>query len=58
MRSLLARAKGQTVTFWEADRQFFSAVSAAPGGPVDLTIYPKSLPTDAPQGLAPVKLAG
>lgn len=51
-------AKGQAITFWQADRQFFSTQTATPGGAVDLTIYPKSLPTDAPQGLTPVKLAG
>ncbi len=55
---LPASAKGQTVSFWQADRQFFSTQTATPGGPVDPAIYPKSLPTDAPQGLSPVKLAG
>jgi alcohol dehydrogenase (cytochrome c) len=53
---LPSSARGLTVTFWEAQRQFFSAVTAAPGGPVDPTIYPKSLPSDAPQGLATLKL--
>jgi alcohol dehydrogenase (cytochrome c) len=49
-------ARGVTVAFWEANRQFFSAATAKPGGPIDLTIYPKSLPSDAPQGLATLSL--
>ena len=49
-------ARGLAVTFWEAQRQFFSSVTATPGGPVDPSIYPKSLPSDAPQGLATLKL--
>jgi hypothetical protein len=49
-------ARGQTVVFWESDRQFYSTQSATPGGPVDPAIYPKRLPSDAPQGLATVKL--
>src|SRR5262249_19843583 len=40
-------AKGQTVSFWEAQRQFFSTSNAKPGGPVDLSVYPKRLPEDA-----------
>jgi PQQ-dependent dehydrogenase (methanol/ethanol family) len=53
---LPSSARGVTVAFWEANRQFFSSVGAAPGGPVDLTIYPKSLPSDAPQNIATLKL--
>jgi hypothetical protein len=44
--------------FWEDHRQFFSTKHAVPGGPVDPAIYPKSLPSDAPQGLATQKLPG
>ena len=51
-------AAGQTVAFWEDQRQFYTTTSAKPGGPVDLSIYPKSLPADAPQGLATLKLPG
>jgi PQQ-dependent dehydrogenase (methanol/ethanol family) len=49
-------ARGQTVSFWEAQRQFFSTGNEQPGGPVDLSIYPKRLPEDAPQGIATYKL--
>jgi PQQ-dependent dehydrogenase (methanol/ethanol family) len=49
-------AKGQTVSFWESQWQFFSSSHAAPGGAIDLSVYPHSLPTTAPQGIAAVKL--
>jgi PQQ-dependent dehydrogenase (methanol/ethanol family) len=49
-------ARGVTVAFWEANRQFFSSQATKPGGAVDLTIYPKSLPSDAPQNVATLKL--
>jgi hypothetical protein len=55
---LPASAGGRSVVFWEAERQFFSTTQAKPGGPIDPAIYPKSLPSDAPQGLATVKLPG
>ncbi|HEY2072811.1 MAG TPA: PQQ-binding-like beta-propeller repeat protein [Gaiellaceae bacterium] len=55
---LPASAKGTTVTFWESQSQFFTASRPAPGGAVDLSIYPRSLPTHAPQGIAAVKLPG
>ncbi|HEY4411750.1 MAG TPA: PQQ-binding-like beta-propeller repeat protein, partial [Gaiellaceae bacterium] len=51
-------AKGQTVTFWESQSQFFSSSHAAAGGAVDLSVYPQSLSTTAPQGIATVKLPG
>jgi alcohol dehydrogenase (cytochrome c) len=51
-------AKGQKVTFWESQSQFFSSSQAAPGGAVDLAVYPQSLSTTAPQGIATVKLPG
>jgi hypothetical protein len=53
---LPASAHGVTVKFWEADKQFFSTSTPAPGGNVDLTVYPKAIPTDAPQGIATLKL--
>ena len=53
---LPSSARGVTVAFWEATRQFFSSVATTPGGPVDLTIYPKSLPSDAPQNITTLKL--
>jgi alcohol dehydrogenase (cytochrome c) len=48
--------RGSTLTFWEADRQFFSVAQAKPGGPVDPSIYPKRLPANAPQGVATLKV--
>jgi alcohol dehydrogenase (cytochrome c) len=51
-------AAGQTVQFWESERQFFSRTPAKAGGPVDMAVYPKSLPADAPQGLARLNLPG
>lgn len=55
---LPSSAKGKTVTFWESQAQFFTASNAKPGGALDLSIYPTSLPTDAPQNIATVKLPG
>ncbi len=53
---LPSSARGLTVSFWQASRQFFSTSDQKPGGAVDLSIYPKSLPNDAPQGIATIKL--
>jgi alcohol dehydrogenase (cytochrome c) len=55
---LPATAKGQTVTFWESQWQFFTSSHTAPGGAIDLSTYPHSLPTNAPQGIATIKLPG
>jgi hypothetical protein len=44
--------------FWEADRQFFTTSSALPGGAIGAKDYPSSLPADAPQNLATLKLPG
>jgi len=55
---LPSSARGVTVAFWEAARQFFSSQATTPGGAVDLSIYPKSLPSDAPQDIATLKLPG
>jgi PQQ-dependent dehydrogenase (methanol/ethanol family) len=53
---LPASASGLTVTFWQADKQFFSTSTATPGGTVDLGVYPKAIPSDAPQGIAKLAL--
>jgi hypothetical protein len=53
---LPSSARGTTVTFWEANRQFFAATPAVAGRNVDLGVYPHSLPSDAPRGIASVKL--
>jgi hypothetical protein len=53
---LPSSARGLVAKFWEADRQFFSSSDARPGGPVDPRVYPRSLPADAPQDLATLKL--
>jgi PQQ-dependent dehydrogenase (methanol/ethanol family) len=55
---LPSSARGLPVTFWEADRQFFSAAATKPGGTIDPSVYPSRLPADAPQGLAAAKLPG
>jgi hypothetical protein len=53
---LPASARGLTAKFWEAQRQFFSAKGTNAGGTVDPAVYPKTLPSNAPQGLVTVKL--
>jgi hypothetical protein len=54
---LPASAAGQTVHLWQAQRQFFSSTAARPGGPIDLAAaFPSAVPTNAPQGLAALKL--
>ena len=53
---LPSSARGLTVKFWEADRQFFSAVAATPGGTIDASVYPSSLPADAPRGIVTLTL--
>jgi len=53
---LPSSARGATVKLYEEQRQFFSTSVAAPGGPVDLTVYPAAPATDAPQGIATLKL--
>jgi hypothetical protein len=55
---LPSSARGLVAKVWEADRQFFSASTTRPGGTVDPKVYPSSLPADAPQNLATVKLPG
>jgi hypothetical protein len=53
---LPSSTRGLTVQFWETDRQFFSTAVAAPGGPVAASVYPSSLPADAPRGIVTLKL--
>jgi hypothetical protein len=55
---LPSSARGAVAKFWQSDRQFFSTKVAKPGGAIDPAIYPKSLPNDAPQDLATLKLPG
>jgi hypothetical protein len=45
-------ARGRTLRFWQNQRQFYSRSPQVPGGPVDLTSWPKSLGDAAPRGLA------
>jgi hypothetical protein len=53
---LPSSARGLTVEFWQTDRQFFSTAVAAPGGPVAASVYPSSLPSDAPRGILTLTL--
>ncbi len=53
---LPSSARGVTVKLYEEQRQFFSTSVAAPGGKVDLSVYPNAPATDAPQGVATLKL--
>jgi alcohol dehydrogenase (cytochrome c) len=53
---LPASARGAVATFWESQRQFFSASPAKPGGQVSSSVYPRSLAQDTPQALATVRL--
>jgi alcohol dehydrogenase (cytochrome c) len=55
---LPSSARGLTVKLWEEERGFFSPRSATPGGAVAPTVYPKAPATDAPQGIATLKLPG
>jgi alcohol dehydrogenase (cytochrome c) len=47
---LPSRAKGRTLTFFEEQRQL-TASTARPGGPVDLTSWPKFLTAEFPRAL-------
>jgi len=51
-------ARGAAVAFWQASRQFFSTAGEKPGAPISPAVYPKHLPSDAPQGSSTVKLPG
>jgi hypothetical protein len=47
---------GKLLSFWENDRQFFSALPARPGGPVSLASWPTQLGEAVPTGLARLKV--
>lgn len=53
---LPSSARGVTLRFWENQRQFFSRVRATPGGPVDLTAWPKVLGQTIPRGLGVLRV--
>ena len=53
---LPSSARGLVAKFWETERQFFTTSSPKPGGKVDPSVYPSSLPQDAPQALGTVQL--
>jgi len=54
--TLPASMRGKTVSFWQADRTFFSSFPAVPGGRVDLTTWPSKLGESIPSQLAFLKL--
>jgi hypothetical protein len=54
--TLPASARGQTITFWQNYRQFFSRFAANPGGPVDLAAWPSALQSRVAQGLSPLRI--
>jgi hypothetical protein len=53
---LPSSARGLGVELWQSDRQFFSALPATPGAQIAASVYPSSLPADAPRGLATLRL--
>ena len=52
---LPASVKGQPLRIWEDYSTFFQSSEARPGGPIDLSIWPRIPPGDQPQGLAVVQ---
>jgi hypothetical protein len=54
--TLPASTRGQTITFWQNYRQFFSRFAANPGGPVDLAAWPSALQSRVAQGLSPLRV--
>jgi hypothetical protein len=54
--TLPASAGGQTITFWQNYRQFFSRFPATPGGRVDLAAWPSALQSRVAQGLSPLRV--
>jgi hypothetical protein len=44
--------RGQTLRFWENQRQFFSTFAQIPGGKVDLTSWPTNLGDSASRGIS------
>jgi outer membrane protein assembly factor BamB len=53
---LPSSARGLVAKFFETQRQFFTTSKPAPGGNVDPSEYPSSLPSDAPQALGTIQL--
>ena len=53
---LPARVRGRTLSLWQDVGQFYSRAAARPGGPVDLTSYPKKLLGRFPQDVERVTL--
>jgi hypothetical protein len=49
---------GKTLGLWEGKLNLFSKTYAKPGGPIDLTDWPTTLPPDVPRDLAVVRLKG
>ena len=49
---LPASVRGKTLHFWQNQRQSFAHSAARPGGPVDLSTWPKALGAATPTGLA------
>lgn len=47
---------GKTVSIWEGKVNLFSVPEAKPGGAVDLTHWPSTLPREAPRDLVSVRL--
>jgi alcohol dehydrogenase (cytochrome c) len=54
--TLPASARGQTITFWQNYRQFFSRIDATPGGRVDLASWPSALEARVSQALSPLRI--
>ena len=52
---LPASVEGQTLRFWQVDFESFSAQTAASGGPVDVSKWPKALSVRAARDTAFVK---
>jgi hypothetical protein len=48
---LPASTRGQTLRFWENQRQLFSRSPQVPGGAVDLGVWPKILGDTAARGI-------
>lgn len=53
---LPADLAGQTVAWWQWETNYFAAIPAEPGGQIDLSEWPESLPPRVPRGFAAVTL--
>jgi len=47
---------GHTVSLWEAEIQLFSTLPAAPGSPIELGSWPRTIPRDAARTLMTIRL--